>query len=85
MKVIKSIVLAIGAIIAFPFIIIGVALGVIVASAKAVVKSGVSMKPISPTSTGHPATSDVQSKSPDVKIVNFNKFPFGREDKGGTA
>ena len=80
MKVIKSIVLAIGAIIAFPFIIIGVALGVIVASAKAVVKTGMKSAPVV-KSVG------AKEREPviDKPIIDFNKFPFGREDRGGTA
>jgi len=82
MRAIKIIFAVLAATIAFPFILIGVAIGVVVASAKAVVraapKATVSTKSISRTSPDAKA-------DPDVKIVNFNKFPFGREDKGGTA
>jgi hypothetical protein len=85
MRAIKIILTALAAMIALPLILIGVAIGVIVASAKAVVKAGpkpaISPKPVSGTSDAAKASEPVVDKP----IVDFNKFPFGREDKGGSC
>ena len=80
MRAVKIIFAVLVAIIAFPFITLGVAIGVVVASAKAVIKAA-PKQALVVKSVGTKAQEPVVDKP----IVDFNKFPFGREDKGGTA
>jgi MFS superfamily sulfate permease-like transporter len=80
MRAVKIIFAVLVAIIAFPFITLGVAIGVVVASAKAVVKAASKQALVV-----KPVGAKAQEPVVDKPIVDFNKFPFGREDKGGTA
>lgn len=78
-KAIIKAALGLVAIIALPFIVLGVAIGATILSAKAIVKMGVRQAPVKP------AKAKAQEPIIDKPILDFNKVPYGREDTGGTC
>ncbi len=79
-KVYSVAVLIIGAIVALPFILLGIAIGATILTVKAVVKMGEKKAPVVKSVGAKEAEPVI-----DKPIVDFNKFPVGRMDKGGTC
>lgn len=87
-RVIGTILASVIALAALPILLVIAVLGsvaiTIVAVAKAVIKAGKSTKPVAAS----PARTQSESAKPQplvVKPIDYNTFPYGRDDIGGSC